>query len=103
MWYKIRRPDGSYGIYGVVDMPDYALVIARDGDRFCLVEQFRGESLIYVPFVHFEASVSLAALRVSKRVFHQAFGSRKLADEQELDGSPAAAEPMTEDTIFDIA
>ncbi|MGE2836388.1 NUDIX domain-containing protein [Mycobacterium sp. SMC-4] len=38
----IRRPDGSPGIYAVVDKPDYALVIARDpGDRFCLVEQFR--------------------------------------------------------------
>ncbi|OBI78211.1 ADP-ribose pyrophosphatase [Mycobacterium sp. E740] len=37
----IRRPDGSTGIYSVVDKPDYALVIARDGDRFRLVEQFR--------------------------------------------------------------
>jgi CubicO group peptidase (beta-lactamase class C family) len=36
-------------------------------------------------------------------VFHQAFGSRKLAGEQGLDGSPAPAEPMTEDTIFDMA
>jgi CubicO group peptidase (beta-lactamase class C family) len=36
-------------------------------------------------------------------VFHQAYGSRKLAGEQGLDGSPAPAEPMTEDTIFDIA
>ncbi|WP_082694012.1 NUDIX domain-containing protein [Mycobacterium lehmannii] len=37
----IRRPDGSDGIYAVVDKPTYALVIARDGDRFRLVEQFR--------------------------------------------------------------
>lgn len=45
----IRRPDGSPGIYGVVDRPTYALVIARDADqgtdagdaRFRLVEQFR--------------------------------------------------------------
>jgi CubicO group peptidase (beta-lactamase class C family) len=36
-------------------------------------------------------------------VFHQAYGSRKLAGEQGLDGSPAPAEPMSEDTIFDIA
>jgi CubicO group peptidase (beta-lactamase class C family) len=36
-------------------------------------------------------------------VFHRAYGSRKLAGEQGLDGSPAPAEPMTEDTIFDIA
>ncbi len=38
-----------------------------------------------------------------KTVFHRAYGSRKLAGEQGLDGSPAPAEPMTEDTIFDIA
>ncbi|MDY6996321.1 MAG: NUDIX hydrolase [Actinomycetota bacterium] len=37
----IRRPDGSPGIYAVVDKPTYALVIAQDGDRFHLVEQFR--------------------------------------------------------------
>ncbi|MGE2730244.1 NUDIX domain-containing protein [Mycolicibacterium vaccae] len=38
----IRRPDGSPGVYAVVDKPDFALVIARDADnRFCLVEQFR--------------------------------------------------------------
>ena len=38
---SIRRPDGSSGIYAVVDKPTYALVIPRDGDRFRLVEQFR--------------------------------------------------------------
>ena len=37
----IRRPDGSSGIYAVVDKPTYALVIARDDDRFHLVEQYR--------------------------------------------------------------
>jgi 8-oxo-dGTP pyrophosphatase MutT (NUDIX family) len=37
----VRRPDGSLGIYGVVDKPTYALIVARDGDRFRLVEQFR--------------------------------------------------------------
>lgn len=36
-------------------------------------------------------------------VFHQAYGSRKLAGGPGLDGSPAPAEPMTEDTIFDMA
>lgn len=38
-----------------------------------------------------------------RAVFRQAFGSRKLAGEPGLDGSPAPAEPMTEDTIFDLA
>ena len=41
----IQRPDGTAGIYGVIDKPTYALVIAKDGgpdaDRFRLVEQFR--------------------------------------------------------------
>ena len=33
----IRRPDGTTGIYGVVDKPTYALVIARDGDEIMSV------------------------------------------------------------------
>ena len=37
----IRRPDGSTGIYGVVESPDIALVIPADGDRLHLVEQYR--------------------------------------------------------------
>ena len=37
----IRRADGTQGIYGVVDKPDYALVIAAEGDRLMLVEQYR--------------------------------------------------------------
>lgn len=36
-------------------------------------------------------------------VFHQAYGSRKHGGEPGLDGRPAPAEPMTEDTIFDLA
>jgi CubicO group peptidase (beta-lactamase class C family) len=38
-----------------------------------------------------------------KVVFRQAYGSRKLPDEPGLDGSPAPAEPMTVNTIFDLA
>src|SRR5246127_3645523 len=38
---EIRRPDGSPGIYSVVDKPPYALVMPFDGQRFRLVEQFR--------------------------------------------------------------
>jgi 8-oxo-dGTP pyrophosphatase MutT (NUDIX family) len=36
-----RRADGSAGLYGVVDKPDYALVLALDGDRLAMVEQYR--------------------------------------------------------------
>ena len=38
---EIQRPDGSPGIYGVVDRPDYAVVIAIKDDRLALVEQYR--------------------------------------------------------------
>lgn len=38
-----------------------------------------------------------------RTVFHQAYGVRKLAGEPGPDGAPAPAEPMTEDTIFDLA
>jgi CubicO group peptidase (beta-lactamase class C family) len=38
-----------------------------------------------------------------KVVFEKAYGLRKLDGEQGLDGSPAPAEPMTEDTVFDMA
>lgn len=37
----VRRADGSPGIFGVIDKPDYALVIPLDGDRVHLVEQYR--------------------------------------------------------------
>ena len=38
---RIRCRSGSEGIYGVVDKPDYALIVPLDGDRLRLVEQFR--------------------------------------------------------------
>lgn len=37
----VRRDDGTTGLYAVVDKPTYALVIALDGERVHLVEQFR--------------------------------------------------------------
>ncbi|MFB0619100.1 NUDIX domain-containing protein [Streptomyces sp. AGS-58] len=45
-WMSVReddilRPDGSTGRYGVVDKPDYALVIPRQDGRLHLVEQYR--------------------------------------------------------------
>lgn len=38
---EIERPDGSRGIYGVIDRPDFALVIPMQDDGFVLVEEFR--------------------------------------------------------------
>jgi 8-oxo-dGTP pyrophosphatase MutT (NUDIX family) len=46
-WITVREhdlvyPDGSTGMYGVVEKQDFALVIPQDGDGgFCLVEQYR--------------------------------------------------------------
>ncbi|AJE80972.1 MULTISPECIES: NUDIX domain-containing protein [Streptomyces] len=37
----VRHSNGHQGIYGVVDKPDYALVIPRQGDRLHLVQQYR--------------------------------------------------------------
>jgi 8-oxo-dGDP phosphatase len=38
---EIVREDGTPGVYGVVDKPDFALVIPAERDGFWLVEQFR--------------------------------------------------------------
>jgi 8-oxo-dGTP pyrophosphatase MutT (NUDIX family) len=45
-WMRVRedvvaRPDGSRGIYGVVEKPDYAVILPVDGDGLHLVEQYR--------------------------------------------------------------
>ena len=39
MW--VEWPDGSTGLYGVIERPDFALVIPAERDGFWLVEQFR--------------------------------------------------------------
>lgn len=38
---RIRRSDGTDGIYGVVDKDDCAIIIPLDGEDIYLVEQFR--------------------------------------------------------------
>ncbi|MER6951678.1 NUDIX hydrolase [Nonomuraea sp. NPDC000554] len=38
---RIRRQDGSEGIYSYVEKPDFALVIPLENDGFHLVEQYR--------------------------------------------------------------
>ncbi len=45
-WMRVRedeivRPDGSTGAYGVVDKPDFVVVVPLDRDGFHLVEQYR--------------------------------------------------------------
>ena len=38
---EIERPDGSRGVFGVVDKPDFGLVIPAEDGGFHLVEEFR--------------------------------------------------------------
>lgn len=38
---EVTREDGATGVYGVVDKPDFALVIPRDEHGLWLVEQYR--------------------------------------------------------------
>jgi 8-oxo-dGTP pyrophosphatase MutT (NUDIX family) len=38
---EVLRPDGTKGIFGVIDKPDFALIIPLDGERVRLVEQYR--------------------------------------------------------------
>ena len=45
-WIRVREDvvehaDGTAGLYGVVERPDFALVIAAERDGFWLVEQYR--------------------------------------------------------------
>jgi 8-oxo-dGTP pyrophosphatase MutT (NUDIX family) len=45
-WTRVREdvielPDGSTGVYGVVERPDFALVLPAAHDGFWLVEQYR--------------------------------------------------------------
>jgi 8-oxo-dGTP pyrophosphatase MutT (NUDIX family) len=45
-WIRVRedevvRPDGSPGIYGVVEKPHFALIVPAERDGFWLVEQYR--------------------------------------------------------------
>jgi 8-oxo-dGDP phosphatase len=38
---EVERPDGSRGMFGVIDKPDFALVIPAEDDGFHLVEEYR--------------------------------------------------------------
>jgi len=38
---RVRRRDGSEGIYGIVEKPDFVVIAAGDGDEIHLVQQYR--------------------------------------------------------------
>lgn len=38
---RVRRPNGDHGLFGVVDKPDFSLIVPFDGEKFHLVQQYR--------------------------------------------------------------
>jgi len=38
---RVRRPNGDHGLFGVVDKPDFSLIIPFDGEKYYLVQQYR--------------------------------------------------------------
>lgn len=38
---RVRRPNGDHGLFGVVDKPDFSLIVPFDGEQFTLVQQYR--------------------------------------------------------------
>jgi ADP-ribose pyrophosphatase len=56
----IERPNGTHGIYGVVDKHDCAIILPIDGDHIWLVEQFRytiGERALELPQGGWESEI----------------------------------------------
>ncbi|MDP1719580.1 MAG: NUDIX hydrolase [Candidatus Nanopelagicaceae bacterium] len=66
---QVRFQNGSEGIYGVVDKPDFSLVVPWDGLGFYLVEQFRypvGGRYWEFPQGSLESSPEIEELGVAK-------------------------------------
>jgi len=38
---RVRRPNGDHGLFGVIDKPDFSLIIPFDGEKYTLVKQYR--------------------------------------------------------------
>jgi CubicO group peptidase (beta-lactamase class C family) len=82
------------------DLPTVAaLRDAASGTDFTAVSKLMNDAIA----AHRLPGAVVAIGSGGKIVFHQSYGVRKLAGEPGLDGSPAPEEPMTEDTIFDLA
>ncbi len=87
------RPPATDGAW-VARVPD-----ARSAPNFATVSKLINDAIA----AHALPGAVVVVGHGGKVVFHRAYGVRKLAGEPGLDGSPAPAEPMTEDTIFDLA
>ena len=66
---KILRPSGAEGIYGVVDKPDCAVILAIDNGQIHLVQQFRytvGQRCWELPQGAWESSPDVDPLELAK-------------------------------------
>lgn len=75
----IERQDGSRGIYGVVEKPDFALVIPIEQDQLYLVEQYRfpvGGRFLEFPQGTLERNPAADPLEVARTELEQETGLR---------------------------
>jgi 8-oxo-dGTP pyrophosphatase MutT (NUDIX family) len=77
---EIVRADGTAGIYGVLDKPDFAIVIPRHEDgSFTLVEQFRypvGERCLEFPQGADETNADMDPLELARKELAEETGLR---------------------------
>jgi 8-oxo-dGTP pyrophosphatase MutT (NUDIX family) len=77
---EIVRADGTAGVYGVLDKPDFAIVIPRHEDgSFTLVEQFRypvGERCLEFPQGADEQNADLDPLELARKELAEETGLR---------------------------
>ncbi len=83
----------------VTTTPATTLPVVAPAEEFAPVSQLVNDAIA----AHRLPGAVVQIGHAGKIVFRQAFGSRKLPGEPGLHGPPAPAEPMTEDTIFDLA
>jgi len=76
---KIERPDGSPGIYSVVEKPDFALIIPLEDDHLYLVEQYRvpvGQRFLEFPQGAWEDHPSAAPVELARGELREETGLR---------------------------
>ncbi len=91
---RIRRADGSTGIYGVVHRSDFAVVIPLEDDRLHLVEQFRyprGERCWEFPAGALPEGESATSIELAHRELREETGlrARHLTHLGAIDAAPA--------------
>ena len=76
---EVERPDGSAGVFGVVEKPDFVIVIPVEDGHIWLVEQFRypvGARFWELPQGSWEERPGAAALEVARAELQEETGLR---------------------------